>query len=141
MIDYSWHSLLHRVSQSPILGKSVFQLQLYVLLSLLLLMKCDRLCESHSSQFTQVVDRSDTTNNNTFYTTYPEDPFTLDSNGVIIDLRPCALDYFYSKVSSFPCSFFLVLLTMISKLYDIIIHLSLAICMVSSKSDTKIILY
>ena len=48
-----------------------------------------------------------------FWQYLPGGSVTLYSNGVIIDLRPCALDYFYSKVSSFPCSFFLVLLTMI----------------------------
>ena len=48
---------------------------------------------------------------------------TSFSNGVIIELRPCALGYFYSKVSSFSCSFFLVLLTMILKLYGLITHL------------------
>ena len=71
-----WLFLAFFVAQSfTIIGKSIFQLQLYVLLSSFLLMKCDRLRESHSSQFTQVVDTSDTNNNNSpsFYTTCLED--------------------------------------------------------------------
>ena len=77
-----------------------------------------------------------------FYWHYlPGGSVTLYSNGVIIHLRPCALDYFYSKVSSFPCSFFLVL----QSYYDLETlwhhHPFKFGNMVSAKSDTRIILY
>lgn len=57
----------------PILGKSIFQLELHVLLLFFLLMKCDRPCEWHSSELTQIIETLGSTNNSpSLDTTHPE---------------------------------------------------------------------